>query len=148
MVFPVGMYGCESWTVKKAERWRIDAFELWCWRRVLDCQEIQPVRPKGDQSWVFIGKIDAEAEAPIFGPPDVKSWLTEKDSDGRKDGRQEEKWITVDEMAEWHQWLNGHVFEQTLGVVEGQGNLHDRVLGGAELDTIEWLNNNNIPLYM
>ena len=64
MVFPVVMYGCESWTVKKAEHQRIDAFELWCWRRLLDCKEIQPVHPKGDQSWVFIGRTDTEAETP------------------------------------------------------------------------------------
>ena len=76
MVFPVVMYGCESWTIKKAECQRIDAFELWCWRRLkspLDCKEIQPVQPKGNQSWVFIGKTDFEAETPIFWPPDVKS---------------------------------------------------------------------------
>ena len=77
MVFPVVMCGCESWTIKKAERRRIDAFELWCWRRLfespLDCKEIQPVHPKGNQSWVFIGRTDAEAETPIFWPPDVKS---------------------------------------------------------------------------
>ena len=65
----------------------------------LDSKEIKPVNPKGNQSWMFIERTDAEAEAPIFGPPDVKSWLTEKDSDGRKDGRKEEKWNTVDEMA-------------------------------------------------
>ena len=76
MVFPVVMYGCESWTVKKAEPRRIDAFELWCWRRLespLDCQEIQPVHPKGDQSWVFIGRTNVEAETPILWPPDAKS---------------------------------------------------------------------------
>ena len=75
-VFPVGMYGCESWTIKKAEHRRIDAFEPWCWRRLespLDCKEIQPVHPKGDQSWVFIGRTDAEAETPILWPPDAKS---------------------------------------------------------------------------
>ena len=75
LVFLVVMYGCESWTIKKAEC-RIDAFELWCWRRllrVLDCKEIQPVHPKGDQSWVFIGRTDVEAETPILWPPDVKS---------------------------------------------------------------------------
>ena len=66
MVFPVVMYGCESWTVKKAECRRIDAFELWCWRRLLDCKEIQPVHSKGDQSWVFIGGTDAEAETHIL----------------------------------------------------------------------------------
>ena len=76
MVFPVVMYGCESWTVKKAECRRIDVSELWCWRRLespLDCKEIQPVHPKGDQSWVFIGRTDAEAEAPILWPPDANS---------------------------------------------------------------------------
>ena len=66
MVFPLVMYGCESWTVKKAECSRIDASELWCWRRLLDCKEIQPVHPKGDQSWVFIGRMDAEAETPVL----------------------------------------------------------------------------------
>ena len=76
MVFPVVMYGCESWTVKKAERQRIDTFELWCWRRLLspfDCKEIQPVHSKGDQSWVFFGRNDAEAETPVLRPPHVKS---------------------------------------------------------------------------
>ena len=76
MVFEVVMYGCESWTVKKAERQRIDAFELWYWRRCqspLDYKEIQPVHPKGDQSWVFIGRTDVEAETLILWPPDVKS---------------------------------------------------------------------------
>ena len=71
IVFPVVMYGCESWTVKKAECRRIDAFELWCWRRPLDCKEIQLVHIKGDQSWVFIGRTDVEAETPIFWPADV-----------------------------------------------------------------------------
>ena len=71
MVFPVVMYGCENWTIKKAEHQRIDAFELWCWSH-LDCKEIQPVHPKGDQSWVFIGRTNVEAKTPIFRPPDVK----------------------------------------------------------------------------
>ena len=76
MVFPVVMYGCESWTVKKAEHRRIDAFELWCWRRLespLDFREIQPVHSKGDQSWVFIGRTDAKAETPILWPRGAKS---------------------------------------------------------------------------
>ena len=76
MVFPIVLDGCESWTVKKAEHRRIDIFELRCWRRLksaLDCKEIQPVHPKGDQSWVFIGRTDVEAETPIFWPPDMKS---------------------------------------------------------------------------
>ena len=77
MVFPVAMHGCESWTIRKAERRGIDALELWCWRRLLrvtwDCEEIQSVHPKGDQSWVFIGRTDVEAESPILWPPDMKS---------------------------------------------------------------------------
>ena len=89
MVFPVVMYGCESWTVKKDEHPRIDAFELWCWRRLLksplDYKEIQSVHPKGDQSWVFIGRTDVEAETPVLCPPDVKSQLTGKDPDAGKD---------------------------------------------------------------
>ena len=81
MVFPVVMYGCESWTLKKAEHWRIDAFELWCWRRLLsplDCKEIQLVHPKGNQSWIFIERSDAEAETPELWPPDAKNWLIGK----------------------------------------------------------------------
>ena len=77
LVFLVAMYGCASWTIKKAECRRIDAFELWCWRRLespLDCKEIQLVHPKGDQSWIFIGRTDAEAETLILWPPDVKNW--------------------------------------------------------------------------
>ena len=81
MVLPVVMYGCESWSIKKAERWRTDAFELRCWRRLLsplDCKEIKPVNTKGNQSWIFIVSTDVEAEAPILWPPDAKNWLTEK----------------------------------------------------------------------
>ena len=76
MVFPVVMYGCESWSIKKAKHRRIDAFELWCWKTPespLDCKEIQPVHPKGNQSWVFIGRTDVEAETPILWPPDGKN---------------------------------------------------------------------------
>ena len=106
MVFPVVMYGCESWTIKKAERWTIDAFELWYWRRLesfLNCKEIQTVHPKGNQSWIFIGRTDAEAEAPVLQPPDVKNRLTRKDPDAGKEWRQEEKGMTEDEMR----WLEG-----------------------------------------
>ena len=76
IVFPVVMYGCESWTIKKAEHRRLDAFELWCWRTLespLDCREIQPVHPRGDQSWMFTGRSDTEAEAPVLWPPHAKS---------------------------------------------------------------------------
>ena len=92
MVFPVVMYRWESWTIKKAECQRIDAFELWCWRRFLsplNFREIQPVYPKGNQSWIFIGRTDAEA--PIIWPPDAKSCFIGKDADAGKDWRQEEK---------------------------------------------------------
>ena len=113
MVFPVIMYGCESWMVKKAEHRWIDAFELWCWRRllrVLDCKEIQPVHPKGDQTWVFIGRTDAKAETAILWPPHAKSWLTGKDPNTGRDWGQEEKGTTEDEMAGWHHQLNGYGF--------------------------------------
>ena len=109
MVFPLVMYDCESWAVKKTERRRIDAFELWCWRRLLsplDCKEIQPVHPKGDQFWVFIGRTDVEAEAPILWPPDAKSWVIWKDPDAGKDWGQEEKWMTEGVLFGWHHWLN------------------------------------------
>ena len=112
--FPVVMYGYESWTIKKVERWRIDAFELWCWRRLespSDCKEIQPVHPKGNQSWIFIGRSDAEAETPVLWLPDVKNWLTGKDSDVAKDWRQEERGTKEDEMVGWHHQLNGQEFE-------------------------------------
>ena len=96
MVFPVVMYGCESWTVKKAERQRIDAFELWCWRRLLrvpwTASGVQPVHSKGDQSWVFFGRADTEAETPVLWPPHEKSWLTGKVPDAGRDGRRRRGW--------------------------------------------------------
>ena len=113
MVFPIVMYGCESWTIKKAEHRRIDAFELWCWRTFespLDCKEIQQVHPKGNQSWIVIGRTDDEAETLILCPPDAKNWLIWKDPDAGKDWRQE-KGTTEDEMVGWHHRLNGHEFE-------------------------------------
>ena len=117
MVFPVVMYGCESWTVKKAK------LKNWCFWTVvlektlespLDCKEIQPVHPKGNQSWMFIGRTDVEAETPILCPPDAKNWLIGKDPDAGKDWRQEEKGTTEDEMVGWHHWLNGHELESKL----------------------------------
>ena len=99
MLFPIVMYGCESWTIKKAEYRRIDAFELWCWRllRVPLDNKIKPVNPKGNQSWIFIGRTDAEA--PTLWPPDSKSQLIGKDHDARKDWGQEEKGMTKDETV-------------------------------------------------
>ena len=101
--------------------WELDwALKNWCfWTAVLektlespsDCKEIQPVHPKGNQSWIFIGRTDAEAETPLFWPPDAKSWLIWNDLDAGKDWRWEEKGTTEDEMVGWHHWLNGHEFE-------------------------------------
>ena len=103
MVFPVVMYGCESWTLKKAECWRTDAFELWCWRRLLrvpwPARRSISVHPKGDQSWVFIGRTHVEAETLVLWPPDVKSWLIGKEPDAGKDWGQEEKETKEDEMV-------------------------------------------------
>ena len=122
MVFSVVIYGCESWTIKKTESWRIDAFELWCWRRLLRVPWAVR-RSKGNQSWIFIGRTHAEAETPILRPPDGKNWLIWKDPEAGKDWRQEEKGATEDEMVRWHHWVNGHEFEQDLGVGDRQGSL-------------------------
>ena len=144
MVFPVVMYGCESWTVKKAEGWRIDAFELWCWRRLeslMDRKEIQPVHSKWDQSWVFFGRNDAKAETPVLWPPHAKSWVIRKDPDAGRDWGQEEKGMTEDEMAGWHHWLDGHESEWTQGAGDGQGGLVCcDSWGRKESDTTERLN--------
>ena len=118
MVFPVVMYGCESWTIKKAEHRRIDAFQLWCWRRLLrvlwtDRRANQPILKEINLEY-SLELTDAEAEAPILWPPDVKNWLIGKDPDAGKDWRQEEKGVTEDGMLGWHHWLNEHEFEQTL----------------------------------
>ena len=113
MVFPVVMYGCESWTIKKTDTEELmllncdvgeDSWES------LDSKEIQPVHPKGNQSWMFIGRTDAEAEAPILWPPDAKSWLIWKDPDAGKDWGQEKTDTTEDEMVGWHYQLDGHGF--------------------------------------
>ena len=114
MVFPVVMYRCESWTINKAECWRIDAWTVVLEKTLenpLDCKEIQPVHPKGNQSWIFIGSTHAEAGTPILWPPDVKKWLIEKDPDAGNDWRLGEKGITEDEMVWWHHQLYGHEFE-------------------------------------
>ena len=131
MVFPVAMYGCKSRTINKAACWRIDAFELWYWRRLLDCKEINPVNAKGKQSWIFIGRT--EGEAPILWPPDVKNWLIGKDPDAGKDWRQEEKGTTEAEVVGWHHLLDGHEFEQAPGAGDQQGNLE------CWTDSLIWL---------
>ena len=115
VAFPIAMYGCDSWTIKKAEHWRTDAFKLWCWRRFCARRSNQSVLK--EINWIFIGRTDAEV--PRLWPPDAKSWII----DAGKDWGQEEKGSTVDEMIGWHHWLNGHEFEQTPGDSEGQGSL-------------------------
>ena len=122
MVFPAVMYGCESWTVKKAERQRIDAFELWCWRRLL---RVPWIARRSNQSILkeISSGYSLEGATPILWPPHAKSWLIGKDSDAGRDWGQEEKGMTEDEMPGWHHQLDGRVFEWTLGVGDGQGGL-------------------------
>ena len=151
-------------------RWKVDQSAVWCmcvlrnsnhlycwalknWyfqivvleknpENPLDSKEVRPANPKGNQPWIFIGRTDAEAEAPIFWPPDAKSWLIGKDPDTRKDWGQEEKRATEDEMTTWHHQLNGHEFEETLGGGERQGSLTCcRPWDCKELGMTEWLNN-------
>ena len=111
LVFPVVMYGRESWTTKKAECWRIVAFELWCWRRLLRVPwTARWSNQKENQSWIFIGRTYAEAETPILWPPDVKNWLIWKDPGAGKNWRKEDKGTTEDEMVGWHHRLNGYEF--------------------------------------
>ena len=122
-VYPVVMYGCESWTIKKAENWRIDAFELWVLEKTLesplDCKEIKQVNTKRNQPWIFTGRTDAEAS--ILWLPDVKSQLIWKDPAVGKYWRQK-KGVSEDKMVTWHHWLNEHELEQTLED-RGQGSL-------------------------
>ena len=149
------MYGCESWTLKKAKCWRIYAFELWCWRRLL---RVPWTARRSNQSilkeirlWDFFGRNDAKAETPVLWPPHVKSWLIGEDSDAGRDWGQEEKGTIEDEMAGWHHWLDGHESEWTPGVGDGQGGLACcDSWGHKESDTTERLNwtELNIPLCM
>ena len=111
----------ESWAPKNWYFWTVMLEKIL--ESPLDCKDIKPVHPKGNQSWIFIGRTDAEAEAPILWPPDVKNWLVGKDPDAGKDWRQEEKGMTEDEMVGWHHRLDGHEFKQVLGVGDGQGSL-------------------------
>ena len=137
MVFPIVMYGCESWTIKKAESQRIDTFKLRCWRTlasILNSKKIKPINSKRNQPWIFIGRTDAEAEAPILWPPDSKSWLLGKDFDAGKDWGQR---VTEDKMDGWLHWLNGHESEQTPGDRGGQRSLGAAVHGVANSQT--WL---------
>ena len=145
MVFPVVLYGCESCTIKKAECWRTDAFELLVLEKTLesplDCKEIKLANPKENQSWIFIGRTVTKAEAPILWPPYVKNWLTGKDPDAGKDWKQEAKGITEDDMVGWRHRLDRHEVEQAPGVGDGQGSLVCcSPWGCKESDMTEWLN--------
>ena len=152
IVFPIVTYECESWTIKKAEHQRIDAFEPWCWWRLLRVlwtarrsnksvlKEISPEYPLEGlklKCWTW----NAEAETTILWAPNAKNWLIVKDPDTRKDWRQEEKGITEGEIVGWHHWLDGHEPEEALGVGDGQGNLACcSPWGCKESDTTEQLN--------
>ena len=145
MVFPVVLYGCESWTVKKAEHWRIDAFELWCWRRLLRVpwtarRSNQFILKEISPGCTLEGMM-LKLKLQYFGPPHAKSWLIGKDSDAGRDWGQEEKGMTQDEMAGWHHWLDGRESEWTPRVGDGQGGLVCcDSWGGKELDATEQLN--------
>ena len=133
------------WELDHKEGW---ALKNWCFQTLvlektlespLDCKEIKSVNPKRNQPWTFIGRSDAEGEAPVLWPADVKSWLTRKDPDAGKDWGQEEKRVTEDEMVGWDHQLNGHEFEQALGVVDAQGSLVCCSLWGhKESDMTDW----------
>ena len=154
MVFPVVMYGCESWTIRKLSAKELMLLNFGALvlektlENLLDCKEIQPVHPKANQSWIFTGRTDAEAETPVLWPPDAKNWLIGKDPDAGKDWRQEKKWMTEDEMVGWHNRLNGHELEQAPGVGDEQGGLACcSPWGCRESDTTEWLNWIELMLY-
>ena len=124
MVFPVVIYGCNSWIIRVANNW-------WFWTMVLektlesplDCKEIQPVHPKGDPPWVFFGRNDAKVETPVLWPRPAKSWLIGKGSDAGRDWGWEGKGTTEDEMAGWHHRVNGRRSEWTPGIGDRQGGL-------------------------
>ena len=144
MVFPVVMHGCENWIIKIAEHWRIDGFELWCWRRLLrvpwtaetsNQSILKEINPEYSLEGLML-KLKLQ-----FWPPDAKNWLIGKDPDAGKDWSREEKGKTEDEMVGWHHCLDGHEFEQALGVGNGQGSLVCcSPWGHKESDTAEWLN--------
>ena len=145
MVFPVVTYGCESWTVKKVERWRIDAFELWCWRRLL---RVPWTARRSNQSilkeispGISLEGMMLKLKLQYFGHLMPKYWLIGKDSDAGRDWGQEEKGTTEDEMAGWHHWPDGPESGWTPGVCDGQGGLACcDSWGRKELDTTERLN--------
>ena len=144
MVFPVVVW---MWELDYKESWALKKWYFWtavlgkALESPLDCKEKKPVHPKGNQSWIFIGRTDAVAETPILWPPDAKNWLIVKDLDAGKDWRQEEKGTTEDDVIRWHHQLNGHEFEQAPGVADRQGSLAScSPWGLKELDMTEQLN--------
>ena len=145
MVFPVVKYECESWTVKKAERRRMDAFELWCWRRLLrvpwTARRSNQSIPKEISPGCSLEGLMLKLKLQYFGQLMQRTDSLEKAPDAGKDWRWEEKGMTEDEMVGWHHWFNGHEFVQALGVGDGQGSLACcSPWGYKELDTTEWLN--------
>ena len=129
----------ESWVLKNGCFWTVVLEKTL--ESPLHCKESIPVSPKGNQSWIFIGRTDAEAETPILWPPDMKNWHIETDPDAGKNRRWEKKGTTEDEMAGWHHQLDGHEFEQAPGVGDGRGSLECcSPWGNKELDMTEWLN--------
>ena len=139
MVYPVVIYGCKSWAIKKVEHWSTDAFKLWCWRRLespLDCKEIKPVNPKENQLWIFIGRTDAEIDTPILWLPDAKNQLTGKDSDvGKQRGQERRGWQKL-------RCLDGMIDSMDMSLSKFQEAMRDRgawyatVLGVTKSDTI------------
>ena len=156
-----GPHSCYGFSSSHERMWELDHKECWvlknwCFQTMmlekilessLDCKEIKPVNPKGNQPWIFIGRTEVEAETPILWLPDAKNQLIRKDPDAGKDWRQEEKGMTEDKTVGWHHWLSGHEFEKTLGDGEGQGSLACCCPWGfKESDTTEQLNNKNVSL--
>ena len=133
------MHHKESWAQKNWCFWTVVLEKIL--KSPVDCKEVKLVNVKGNQSWIFIGRTDAEPKTPILWPPDVKNWLLREDPDAGKDWRQEKKGMTGDEMVVWHHWLDGHEYEQVPGVGDGQGSLACwSPWGCKELDTTEGLN--------
>ena len=144
MVFPIVMYGCESWTIKKAEQWRIDAFELWCWRRLLRVpwtasRSNQSMQQKISPEYSLEGLM-LKAETPILWPPDGKTWLTRKDPAAGKDRKQEQKGMTEDEMVGWQHWLDGLLSKLWELVMDKEAWCAWSPWDHKELDMIERLN--------
>ena len=140
------LYHKVGWMLKNGCFWTVVLEKIL--ESPLHCKEIQPVHPKGNQSWILIGRTDAEADAPILWPPDAKLWLTRKDPDAGKDWGQEEKGTTEDEMVALHHWLNRHEFEQATGDGKGQGSLACcSPWGYKKSDMTEWLNSSKYMYY-